>query len=72
VKVPTISGNVVLSIPEGTQNGQKFRLTGRGMPQLRNPGKRGDLYVTVSIEIPRKLSAKEREAFQELASLRKK
>jgi len=72
VRVPTVSGNVVLSIPGGTQNGQKFRLSGRGMPQLRNPQKRGDLYVTISIETPRKLSAKERELFQELARLRKK
>ena len=37
VKVPTLSGNVVLSIPAGTQPGQTFRLAGRGMPHLKNP-----------------------------------
>ncbi|MFL7893384.1 MAG: DnaJ C-terminal domain-containing protein [Anaerolineales bacterium] len=71
VTVPTLSGNVVLSIPPGTQPGQTFRLTGRGMPQLKNPKKFGDLMVKVTIKIPRNLSSKEKELFSELKHLGK-
>lgn len=71
IKVPTLSGNVVLSIPSGTQPGQTFRLTGRGMPQLKNPKKSGDLYVKVNIRIPRNLSSEEKELFSELNQLKK-
>jgi len=71
IKVPTLSGNVVLSIPSGTQPGQTFRLSGRGMPQLKNPKKSGDLYVEVNIRIPRNLSSKEKELFSELNQLKK-
>ena len=71
VTVPTLSGNVVLSIPPGTQPGQTFRLTGRGMPQLKNPKKFGDLMVKVNIKIPRNLSSKEKELFSELKHLGK-
>lgn len=67
VKVPTLIGDVVLTIPPGTQPGQKFRLSGRGMPQIKNPKRRGNLYVTVNIEIPHKLTDKQRELFEELA-----
>jgi curved DNA-binding protein len=70
IKVPTLSGNVVLSIPSGTQPGQTFRLSGRGMPQLKNPKKSGDLYVKVNIRIPRNLSSKEKELFSELNQLK--
>jgi curved DNA-binding protein len=69
VTVPTLSGNVVLSIPPGTQPGQTFRLAGRGMPQLKNPKKFGDLMVKVAIKIPRNLSSKEKELFSELKRL---
>lgn len=70
IKVPTLSGNVVLSIPAGTQPGQNFRLSGRGMPHLKNPEKSGDLFVKVNIQIPRKLSSKEKELFSELSQLK--
>ncbi len=70
VRVDTLSGPVVLTIPPGSQPGRKFRLRGRGMPKLRNPSQHGDLYVTLKVEIPRKLSAEERALFQKLASLR--
>ena len=71
IKVPTLSGNVVLSIPAGTQPGQIFRLSGRGMPHLKNSKKSGDLYVKVNLQIPRKLSLKEKELFSELSQLKK-
>ena len=67
VKVPTLTGDVVLTVPPGTQPGQKFRLSGCGMPQIKNPKRRGNLYVTVNIDIPRKLTKKQRDLFQELA-----
>jgi curved DNA-binding protein len=70
VKVPTLSGNVVLSIPAGTQPGQTFRLAGRGMPQLKNPKIFGDLLVKVDIKIPKNLSAQEKELFSDLKRLR--
>ena len=67
VAVQTISGNVVLTIPSGTQPGAKFRLVGQGMPRLKNPDTRGDLFVNVNIKIPRNLSPRQRELFRELA-----
>ncbi len=69
VKVPTLSGNVVLSVPAGTQPGRTFRLTGRGMPLLKDPKKYGDLLVKVNLKIPQKLSSKEKELFSELKNL---
>ena len=64
VKISTLSGNVTLKIPPGTQSGQKLRLKGKGMP---NPtGAPGDLYAVVQIRVPRHLTAKEKEMFQEL------
>jgi len=70
VKVPTLSGDVMLKIPPGTQDGRTFRLRGKGMPSLRNPKKRGDLYARLRAQIPQKLSQQEKELFRELASLR--
>ncbi|MGW8142846.1 MAG: DnaJ C-terminal domain-containing protein [Anaerolineales bacterium] len=70
IKVPTLSSNVVLSIPPGTQPGQNFRLSGRGMPNLKNNKKSGDLYVKVNVQVPRKLSSKEKELFSELRNLK--
>jgi curved DNA-binding protein len=70
VKVPTLSGNVVLSIPPGTQPGQTFRLAGRGMPQLRDPKKFGDLMVKINLKIPKSISKKEEELFTQLKNLR--
>jgi curved DNA-binding protein len=71
VTVTTMDGNVVLTVPAGTQPAQNFRLGGRGMPQLKNPQKRGDLYVRARVSIPRKLTDRERELFEELARLSK-
>ena len=70
IKVPTLSGNIVLSIPQGTQPGQTFRLSGRGMPQLKNPKNSGDLFVKVNIRIPGNLSSKEKDLFSELRRLK--
>ena len=69
-KVPTPGGDVMLKIPAGTQGGRTFRLRGKGMPSLRHPQKRGDLYARLRVQVPQKLSKKEKELFRELASLR--
>ncbi len=65
--VGTLSGNVMLKIPAGTQPGQTFRLAGRGMPHLRNPQSFGDLYAKVKVHLPKNLSAKQRELFEQLS-----
>ena len=70
VRVPTLEGDVMLKIPPGTQGGQTFRLRGKGMPNLRNPRQRGDLYVKVQVKVPQNLSQRERELFRELAKRR--
>ncbi len=67
VTVPTLSGSVVLTIPPGTQPGQTFRLAGQGMPQIKNPDSRGNLFVAVRVKIPRDLTPEQRELFQKLA-----
>ena len=67
VTMATLSGSVTLKIPAGTRNGQKMRLRGKGMPGARDTA--GDLYAVVKIEIPRKLSARERELFEELRNV---
>jgi curved DNA-binding protein len=72
ISVPTLKGNIVLKIPAGTQPSRSFRLSGKGMPNLKNPQNFGDMYVRVSVEIPRELSHKQKELFQELANLKKK
>lgn len=68
-EVPTLTGAVVLTIPPGTQNGQVFRLQGKGMPKLRNPAEHGDLYAEVEVQLPTDLSSRERELFEELRSI---
>ncbi len=65
VTVPTMEGNAKLKIPAGSQPGQRFRLKSRGMP--RKGGERGDLYVVLGIEIPRDLTAEQRELWEKLA-----
>jgi len=71
VVVHTLDGDVRLKVPPETQSGQVFRLRGKGMPQLRNPQKRGDLYVKVQVQLPTKLSAKEKALVRELAEMRR-
>lgn len=70
VAVPTLTGKTLnLTIPEQTQNGRVFRLGGQGMPTMRSE-RRGNLYVTVSAELPTNLTASERELFVQLRQLR--
>jgi DnaJ-class molecular chaperone len=58
-----------LKIPPATQNGQVFRLKGHGMPAPGPSAERGDLYATVSVTLPRRLSPEQRRHYEELAKL---
>jgi molecular chaperone DnaJ len=65
VPVRALDGDVQLTVPPGTQSGQTFRVRGKGIPRLSTAG-RGDLFVTVRVEIPRDLDAHAQELFREL------
>jgi curved DNA-binding protein len=65
-EIPTLDGRAKLHVPPCAQNGQKFRLSGRGLP--RKGGERGDLYAVVLPVLPRELSSHERELWKEIAS----
>ena len=65
-EIPTIYGNVELSIPEGTKNNSKLRLKGKGIDSDIN-NKKGDMYVIVNVIVPSKLNKKQKELFKELS-----
>jgi len=67
IRVPTLRGTVSMKIPEGTQSGQKFRLSGQGIMRLN--GNRGDLYARVKVTVPKSLSDRERELLRQLEAL---
>ncbi len=67
VVVPTLDGTVTVKVPAGTQHGRTLRVRGKGGP--RPSGGRGDLLVRTSVEVPRKLSRKEREALERFAEV---
>ncbi|MCB1144781.1 MAG: molecular chaperone DnaJ [Leptospiraceae bacterium] len=67
IEVPTIEGkNISMKIPEGTESNQTFRLKGNGIPYLGSYGK-GDQHVVIKVEIPKKLTKKQRELMEEFA-----
>jgi curved DNA-binding protein len=70
VQVPTLERPVALTVPAGSQNGRTFRLRGLGMPHLRNPDQRGDILAVADVQLPTKLTAKEKQLFEELRGLR--
>lgn len=71
VDVPTPDGDYVkMKIPEGTQSGQKFRISGKGFPSAKG-GKRGDMYVEIKIVVPKGLTEKEKEQIRNLERLYK-
>ena len=66
IQVPTLDGKVEYEVPEGTQTGTVFRLKGKGIPKLKS-NVRGDQYVKVTVEIPKKLNEKQKELVREFA-----
>lgn len=70
IKFKTQQGEeIALKIPSGTKEGQSFRLRGKGLPYKRG---RGDLIITIRIDMPRKLSSEEKELYEKLRELEKK
>jgi len=65
ISVPTLTGSVNIKIPAGTQNGQKLRVRGRGLPNRSGP--EGDLIVVAQIEVPSEVSDAEKALWKQLA-----
>ena len=63
ISIPTLTGNVQLTIPEGTQTGAIFKLKGLGIQKLQSSGK-GDQYVKVVVETPKRLTSEQKEALR--------
>ena len=70
VSVGVLKGRVELTIPPETQNGQTFRLRGRGMPYLNQPARFGDLFVKVRVVLPTGLTGEERRLFRQLRDVK--
>ena len=68
IEVPTVDGKAVLKVPPGTQNGQKFRMRGKGAPSLRS-NLRGDHYVEVHVVVPCVADERTKEILRELSRL---
>ena len=69
VDIPTLDGGERLHVPAGSQPGDVFRLRGRGMPDVRSRG-RGDLYLTLEVRVPEKLSPEQKRLLREFQRLR--
>lgn len=74
IEVPTLEGKVTMRVPEGTQSGKLLRLRGKGLPPLQpraEPSQlermRGDIYVRIFVEVPTRISARQRELLEEFA-----
>ena len=68
IEIPTLEGPVEIAIPGGTQNGQSFRMAGRGMPDVRG-GRRGDQYVVVQIVVPKDLNPEQKALLRKVGGL---
>jgi molecular chaperone DnaJ len=68
IDIPTLHGKTKLKIPAGTQSATVFRLKGKGVPDIRGYGQ-GDHMARVTVETPKKLTAKQRELLEEFARL---
>ncbi|HEX5592881.1 MAG TPA: DnaJ C-terminal domain-containing protein [Solirubrobacterales bacterium] len=67
VPVPTLDGSAKVKVPAGSSSGRRLRLRGEGMP---GPGgRKGDLYASVKVVVPKRLEKRERELFEELAAV---
>ena len=65
IEVPIVGGTATLTLPSGIASGKKLRIKGKGL--LARPGQPGDLYAVIQIEVPKALTARERQLFEELA-----
>ena len=68
IEVPTIDGKETIKVPAGTPSGKVFHLRGKGVPRLQSYGK-GDQFVSVFVDVPRKLSTRQKELLREFADI---
>ena len=66
VSVPALNGAISIKIPPGTQNGQRLRVKGRGLPG--RAGERGDLFVVARIQMPKEITEREKTLWRQLAA----
>ena len=66
IEVPTLEGKATYDIPEGTQTGRQFSMGGKGIPQVNNPKRRGNLYFNVVVETPTRLSKEQKDLLLQL------
>ncbi|MSR77453.1 MAG: molecular chaperone DnaJ [Candidatus Omnitrophica bacterium] len=70
ISVPTLEEEETLEIPPSTPSAKIFKISGLGLPMMRNPKIRGEIYVRVDVEVPKKMTPEEKELLKELAKLR--
>ena len=68
-RVPVVDGEVEIKVPAGTQPGTTLRIRGKGVPKLGDSSARGDHFVTIKVEIPKDVSAREKELLAELTEI---
>ena len=66
ISVRTLDGSETVKVPEGTQTGTTLRLRGKGMPEVNGRG-RGDLFATIQVQTPHKLTKAQRRLLEQLA-----
>ncbi|MEI6122135.1 MAG: J domain-containing protein [Bacteroidota bacterium] len=71
INVPTLGGQIAITIPPETDNGKTLRVKGLGMPNYDNPKLKGSLYVKVVIRVPKNISPEEKELYKKLAAFSK-
>ena len=67
LEVPTLDSQEILELPAGSQHGEVFKIKGKGLPDLRS-GRKGDQLVQVLVEIPKKLTSKQKEILHQFAA----
>ena len=72
IRIPALEKPLTLTIPPRTNANQTFRLRGKGMPYLREPNKRGDMFARVKLVLPNALTDQEVNSITALASARQK
>ena len=68
IEVPTLDGTSAMTLPAGTQGGQKFKLSGKGFPSAKT-GRRGDQYITIKVAVPKNITDRGKQAIQEIEDL---
>ncbi|MDR1927419.1 MAG: hypothetical protein LBQ33_02125, partial [Oscillospiraceae bacterium] len=66
IQAPTLDGKIEHKIPAGTQPGTVFTLRGQGIPVLQGGGRRGDLFLRLQVEAPRRLDAQQRALIEQM------